>query len=143
MPDLESRETTIRGPRPAGEALSDAELQAMAARCEAATPGPWICVHSGSAPEPIVVSETVLNRRGSRMIVAATRWPLASLGADEAMAEANAHFVAAARSDMPRLLNELRWLRIALADQARVAAVGSAQERGAKDRRPADPRHDD
>jgi hypothetical protein len=103
--------------------LTEAELQAIAARCEAASPGPWARSHSGvpgGEPaavkvEPIVLSLAAKNRRGGPMIVASTRWPLASLGATDAVAEANAAFIAEARRDVPRLVAEVQRLRERLA----------------------------
>lgn len=88
--------------------LSESQLQAMEARCEAASPGPWrncgidtfnvqyyadstVCV-LGSASQVIFSPEPIGNPTG--------------LG--------NAAFIAASRTDLPLLIGEVRRLREAL-----------------------------
>jgi hypothetical protein len=99
---------------PPSAAELDDDLQELLLLAAAATPGPWALRRDDSGThEAIVVSATARNRRGGDMIVAATRWPLAALGASATAAAANARFIAAAREAVPRLIEELARLRAA------------------------------
>jgi hypothetical protein len=87
------------------ERLTDAELEAIRKRAEAATEGPWY-----SEDNSVVYSEKVVDRKyGEPVEVADT-----SCGPDIG----NAEFIAHAREDVPKLLAEVERLRDALEDIA-------------------------
>jgi hypothetical protein len=90
--------------------LTDAELQAIKARCDAATSGPWEAVVEGRDQSS-----------GSSFI----ETPLGSTrGYDIEMSgatEADYDFIAHARQDIPRLLQEIDRLRRELASRASAA----------------------
>ena len=90
--------------------LTNGELDAMQARCDAATPGPWRLIgDSFDPPEWFVVTED-----GCEVI----------LGPTDAMpVNSNAEFIAHARTDTPRLIAEVRRLR-AEADELFSALTG-------------------
>lgn len=70
------------------------DLDAIRARADAATPGPWEAISSGGY--------------GSAFI----RWPGGEVTNERAMAMADARFAAAARSDVPALCDALRVARV-------------------------------
>jgi len=82
--------------------LMEEELKGIEARCNAATPGPWtneLRYIAGHIPG---------GRPNGEIIMEARYWS----GSENAgLPERNSAFVAAARTDVPRLLTELRRLR--------------------------------
>jgi len=88
--------------------LTDAELDGMEARCNAATPGPWDArpgtykVYIGSANDDLTFSLQYLHPSDGR----------------RTFAEEDGEFIAAVRTDMPRLLCDLRAARKALREIA-------------------------
>ncbi len=79
--------------------LSDEELAAMQARADAATPAPWMARFGGQRQNVFVSNKEVI---------------LFDVG-HLAPSTPDMEFIAAARSDVPRLLAEVRRLRAALA----------------------------
>lgn len=81
--------------------MNDEQLQAIRARCEAATPGPWHEWHIDKAPSGIICDtrENGVAQTFNRI--------------DEAYPNdgANASFIAHAREDVPTLLAEVADLR--------------------------------
>ena len=82
----------------APEALTDPELEAMLERCERAMPGPWRAVHDPGAGWELWTHGTERPRPMFFAIDAET-------GAE------TAPFLAAARTDVPRLVRELQAAR--------------------------------
>ena len=83
--------------------LTDAELAAIEARAEAATPGPWTSAYHHGSP---------YKRQELRMLFGGHGGALVRGARDYAVLTApDAHFVAAARTDIPRLVAEVRRLR--------------------------------
>ena len=109
-----------------GERLSDDEIAAIAARAEAATPGPWRSTW-GDDLDPDALDETAIEApeqpAGSiaRMIVGS----LWHNGPHVGCSEPNATFIAHARTDVPRLLGELARLRA-----VEVAAISARELEG-------------
>ena len=102
--------------------LSAAELEAMRARCEAATDGPWMVTDPAwrHPPGNLVIghhtpgsSYNIARVFHSQSISGCT-----SLAPESAEAEANAELMAAARTDLPRLLDELERCRAIIDDLA-------------------------
>jgi hypothetical protein len=87
------------------EPLSDAELNAMEARCEAATPSPWWAWIEGRDG----TSASSFIGRG----LDGARHPDLYLSTDpgDQVSIADHDFIAAARQDLPRLLAEVRRLQ--------------------------------
>lgn len=85
------------------EHLTDAELDEIEARAEKATEGPWVaeCGSSNSPCIDFVLTENIDPRLDDRASIAETY-------TDEAE---NADFIASARTDVPRLVAEVRRLR--------------------------------
>lgn len=85
------------------EYLTDADLDAIEARVGAATEGPWVaeCGSSNSPCIDFVLTENIDPRLDDRASIAETY-------TDEAE---NADFIASARTDVPRLVAEVRRLR--------------------------------
>lgn len=77
--------------------ISDSDLAAMRARCEAASEAPWL----GASRKPLI--------DGPPFIV-------------EFQRAADIVFILSARTDLPRLLDEVEWLRANLAQLRRAAA---------------------
>jgi hypothetical protein len=103
------------------EPLTDADLAELEELCNAATPGPWFVrqLDDDFAMSLVAVStipDTGLGERWPRFdhheIVAATliQHPRYVDVADEHWDE-NAHFIAAARQSIPRLIDEIKRLR--------------------------------
>jgi len=92
--------------------MTDDELQAIQARADAATPGPWGYMFLGG--EYHVCPESTLTAVGSglRLAHVLENFDRRTEGYDPA-AEPNAEFIANARSDIPALLAEVRRLRAA------------------------------
>jgi hypothetical protein len=82
--------------------LSDDDLAAIEARAQAATPGPW------QHREQFI--ETVANKAGNEQLLGITTQRNEE-GLDALPGTANACFIAHARVDVERLLNEVRRLR--------------------------------
>ncbi|MPZ16114.1 MAG: hypothetical protein GEU73_17130 [Chloroflexi bacterium] len=87
--------------------LNEAELDAIADRCEAASPGPWEAIVEGrdhwSGDDFIRVSG--LDEEPDLYV------SRAEAGSIRPAATADLDFIAAARQDIPRLLAEVRRLR--------------------------------
>lgn len=100
--------------------LSAAEIAAMRARCEAATPGPWVISYdndTGPSDEGFwewyqVGPVQVHTRAPWQWQSPDRRWK-----ADN-QSESDADFVSAARTDLPKLLDELERARALLSDIA-------------------------
>jgi hypothetical protein len=82
-------------------------LQEIADRAEAATPGPWDAGRPGNGSPGYVYSD---DATGSAIACVALEWVHRS----GAQIEANARFIAHARTDIPALLSELQKAREAL-----------------------------
>jgi hypothetical protein len=84
---------------------SDEELAEIRQRCDAATPGPWRSMVEGrdhtSGDSFIMVGSG--NDRGDDIYVTVGRRPAQAADLD---------FIAAARADVPRLLDEIMRLRL-------------------------------
>lgn len=80
--------------------LTDAELEQIQSRCDAATPGPWISYVEGrdhtSGSSFIMTGER--NARGNDIELSGTTIP-------------DQDFIAHARQDIPKLLNEIKRLK--------------------------------
>jgi hypothetical protein len=99
--------------------LSDAELDQIERRADAATPGPWFVRLLDDAMSLVAVSTQPDTGQGERWpdfepstIIAATvvqepRY----VDIEDGRWDENAHFIARARSDIPRLVAEVRRLR--------------------------------
>lgn len=96
--------------------MSPIDLAAIAARADAATPGPW-----ERASERADIDSTVL-RHGVRVVSASAhrrpRWLMYGEVFHIKSMEANLEFAAHAREDVPALLAEVDRLRAALKDIA-------------------------
>ena len=82
------------------EHLSDEELEDIKKRCESATPGPWISYVEGrdhTSGSNFIMIGTGTNRQKDMEIIGAT--------------VADQDFIANARQDIPRLLDEVVRLR--------------------------------
>ena len=82
------------------KALTDAELEEIRKRCDAATPGPWKSFIEGrdhTSGSSFILTGSVGRRRDDIEMSGAT-------GADQ-------DFIAHAREDIPRLLEEIARLR--------------------------------
>lgn len=100
--------------------LSERELQEMAARAEAATPGPWHVryLDDEHAMNLVAVSTVPDTGEGERWphfdhreIVAATLIQQPRyVDHSDGRWDVNADFIAAARQDVPRLITEIRRL---------------------------------
>lgn len=100
---LQQRENTLRE---ALIPLTDAYLNDMQARCDAATRGPWdnigIKIAAGDGADYRAIAYAQCGRDDEDEPVF------------DAETEANANFIATARTDMPRLIATARSLRTAL-----------------------------
>ena len=107
--------------------IPQAELDAMRARAEAATRGPWVTMaHSSAAKKGTTAYGVWPQRRGA--VSLATFHP--------GHAEEDAAFIAAARSDVPRLLDayeELRTLARELAVRLAQVHVASTTAESVRD----------
>jgi len=117
MSDVESKESTDATP------LTETELAEMEARCSAATPAPWEHVlPSGrfiAEPDDLGVARPVLT---------ASTYP----GQEGIVfcGDADATFIREARTDLPRLLVEVRRLRALLAPKpAPAERIADGRER--------------
>ena len=86
--------------------LTPDDLAAMEARCAAATPGPWAVDGTAALGAYGVVCATAAEHVAS-VFYLAQRLSLSN----RPKRDANAAFIAASRSDLPRLLAEVRRLR--------------------------------
>lgn len=87
-------------------ALSDGELDEMMRRCAAATPGPWRSYLEGrdhTSGDSFIMTGEGSHRGEDLYLSGATH--------------ADQDFVARARQDVPRLIEEVRRLKQALLDQ--------------------------
>lgn len=92
--------------------MTDRELDAIAARCEAATPGPW---------EPVVGRFDVIAPRETN--AGLDRYHVCDTsGRDYDQMRVNAAFIAHSRQDIPALLAEVRRLRALLCPHCRCRA---------------------
>lgn len=91
--------------------LTDHDLDEMEARCKAATPGPWRA--SDDEPSDVVIwgpADKFLVNVGADAIVPMSNTTGGAVLAFDAD-RLNAEFMAHARTDLPRVLAELRELR--------------------------------
>lgn len=99
--------------------LTDDDLQAIRARAEAATPGPWVddgwdCFHDGAEWErSVMVGEYIVANCPSERFGRVEDIP------DDTPAIFNTTFIAHAREDIPKLLAEITRLKAALAEAER------------------------
>jgi len=106
--------------------ISDAELDSIESVAAAATPGPWFMVQldddNAAALRAVATAEIPAGTRwpafNSDQLVAATlvQHPLGYVLPADNRWDENARFISRARSDVPRLIEEIRRLR-ALKDQ--------------------------
>lgn len=97
--DHDDARATIPTPPPVAEPLTDAELSAIDARANAATPGPW-------AAEPYQLPPGRTRAGSPQGRVHADWFPIAAH-----VFLCDGAFIAAAREDVPRLLAEVQRLR--------------------------------
>jgi hypothetical protein len=97
--------------------MSDAELAAIRERCEAATEGPWRRITLDIPWNDVVTDD--------QQTVVANSWDICEIATRERIVEpkwtlqhdiADAEFIAAARTDVPALLDEVDRLRGLLRD---------------------------
>lgn len=97
--------------------ITPAELDALERLCAEATPGPWeVGVEPNGTPGYIYCD----NSLGSAVAIAygrALRWTVFPRSEEEA----NAAFIAAARRDVPRLVERVRELEAALRSAVKIA----------------------
>ncbi|MEV4159250.1 hypothetical protein [Nonomuraea dietziae] len=105
--------------------ITDSELQEIDSRAQAATPGPWhVRFLDDDAAANLVAVSTVPDTGGGERwpewdnseMVAATlvQFPKPYVASPDDRWDENAAFIAHARSDVPRLLAEVRRLRALL-----------------------------
>ena len=85
--------------------IGQRELQEIAARADAAAPGPW----------------NVRTFGGSRALVT-YKWSGGTRSIEDGLSAANGVFIAAARDDVPKLVEEVKRLRSLLAKEKARAA---------------------
>jgi hypothetical protein len=95
-------------------ALSQRELKEIAARADAAAPGPWTCRTFGN--------------RG----MVTYRWSGGVRALDDYISAENARFVAAAREDVPNLVAEVERLRALLAKEKARAVSRNNESKAAR-----------
>ena len=83
--------------------LTDAELDAIEARAEAATPAPWASAYHLGSPYKRQELRMLFGGDGRALVRGARTYA--------ALTTNDAHFVTAARTDIPRLVAEVRRLR--------------------------------
>lgn len=91
--------------------MTDEELQAIEARANAATLGPWAASEFIGHTGGCVLAR--IDDEGDTARIAETRWRWSALGMWQH--KANLEFIASARQDIPALVAEVRQLRAALA----------------------------
>jgi len=102
--------------------VTDDELNEIAARADAATPGPWLVrlhQHRPSAEDP-APDWAEVNARW-RIVCVLRQWPERRGEKLRPVDRRNAAFIARARADVPALVAEVRRLRAELAACRRVA----------------------
>ena len=97
--------------------MTDSELAAIRARCDAATPGPW-WDESGTIHAPAWAQW---------MPPGSTCHPAYTFGSNGIDCAADADFIAHAREDIPALVAEIEWLQTELDQVANV--IGRLQAR--------------
>ena len=88
--------------------LTDAELDAIEARVEAATPGPWTSAYHFCSPYKKQELRMLFGSDGRSLVRGARNYAM--------LTTTDAHFVTAARTDVPRLVAEVRRLRALLGE---------------------------
>lgn len=89
--------------------MTSLDVEAIRARCEAATPGPWFAATSNRRKDGIGVVGRLADRGTGKAI--------AVFAGEPRSRNADAEFTAAAREDVPALLAEVERLQ-ALVEQA-------------------------
>ncbi|MFE3452780.1 hypothetical protein ACFXJ8_28030 [Nonomuraea sp. NPDC059194] len=107
--------------------MTEEELRTIEERANAATPGPWhLCLLDDAWATNLVAISTTPHVDSPRWpawdgqkMVAATlvQFPERYIDIKDARWDENADFIAHARSDVPRLVEEIRRLRTLLASQ--------------------------
>ena len=97
--------------------MTNEQLQAIKARCEAATPGPWVAGREADFMRPMQSFNVGLTRK------AFDESPLNSWD----QWEANAIFIEHARTDIPALLAEVERLRAEVAFDAALTPTDAAE----------------
>lgn len=94
------------------EPMTDGELTAIEARCNAATPGPWTFAHGG-LPGDDGWSLRSDNAAADVVKLVAECWPCSIHGGQKHREELrfNGDFIAHARTDVPALIDEVKRLR--------------------------------
>ena len=105
------------------KALTAAEIAAIRARCEAATPGPWKGGVLDKSADPVKSYRENLSYGGENIhVVVVPRHPLArdnhavmaAIAGNGPDSHDNSDFIAAARSDIPVLLDHIDALQAKL-----------------------------
>jgi hypothetical protein len=84
--------------------MTNEELEAIRARCDTATPGPWVAGREADLMRPMQSFNVGFTRKAFDEAPLDSWWQW----------EANAYFIAHARADIPALLAEVERLRAAL-----------------------------
>lgn len=94
--------------------LTESDLNAIEARCEAATAGPWRMSPASAAsdkPARVTTSQMVRGYARDRRDIGIVCEITDGAGRFDDQLDADANFIAAAREDVPRLVAEVRRLR--------------------------------
>jgi hypothetical protein len=87
--------------------MTDDEINHLRGLCNAATPGPWICSDGGCVKSASVTRE---KKKGEAMTQVALAIE-APIDEETRVEPHNARFIAAAREALPRLIDEVQFLR--------------------------------
>ena len=102
--------------------LTNDDLEAIMARCQAASRAPWSCPTPGSRFHHTVVSKG----ENPKSVLVAHTFLHGSLSPPAPQAHNNADFIAHARTDIPRLVHEIEALRHENAELRRLTARARA-----------------
>ncbi len=109
--------------------MADAELAEIRERTEAATPGPWFVRFLDDDYAANLVAVSTVADSGNegprwpdfngRELVAGTliQCPIPYVGIEDTKWDENAKFIAHSRTDIPRLLDEIRRLQLLIESQ--------------------------
>ena len=94
--------------------LTESDLSEIEARCEAATSGPWKMSPASAVsnkPASVTALRMVRGHKRDRLETGTVCEITDRAGRFDDQLDADAHFIAAAREDVPRLVAEVRRLR--------------------------------